>query len=239
MEHSLHLAAKHFVETVSPISSSSVRKKAAAALRLAREGGHLNMEEFDRALHSVDGDDVGEVGHWTDDDGNDDYDDDNDFTPGDALGKALALVKQVRFFFSRSSLLCIVLTHPIQIRMSPQARTFFKSSCIQVGIKPLELLLWIRTRWASLYKFLDRLITLRKVSNLYPYLYPFKQFCRQYSGRRTIHSLGRCQRKGSELAKGPILLRLLSHAEGLGQASGHSRGLTGVFKPSFPLHNPD
>jgi hypothetical protein len=100
MEHSLHLAAKHFVETVSPISSSSVRKKAAAALRLAREGGHLNMEEFDRALHSVDGDDVGEVGHWTDDDGNDDYDDDNDFTPGDALGKALALVKQVRFCFS-------------------------------------------------------------------------------------------------------------------------------------------
>ena len=46
--------------------------------------------------------------------------------------------------------------------MSPQARTFFKSSCSQVGIKPLELLLWIRTRWASLYKFLDRLLTLRK-----------------------------------------------------------------------------
>ena len=48
--------------------------------------------------------------------------------------------------------------------MSPQARTFFKSSCVQVGIKPLELVLWIRTRWASLYKFIDRLLNLRKVS---------------------------------------------------------------------------
>jgi hypothetical protein len=53
--------------------------------------------------------------------------------------------------------------------MSPQARTFFKSSCLQVGIQPLELLLWIRTRWASLYKFLERIIIQRKVcqSSLY------------------------------------------------------------------------
>ena len=40
---------------------------------------------------------------------------------------------------------------------------FFKSSCAQVDIQPLELLLWVRTRWASLYKFLDRLLALRKV----------------------------------------------------------------------------
>jgi len=40
---------------------------------------------------------------------------------------------------------------------------FFQLSCLQVGIKPLELLLWIRTRWASLYKFLVRLILLRLV----------------------------------------------------------------------------
>ena len=47
--------------------------------------------------------------------------------------------------------------------MSPQARTFFKSLCIQVGVKPLKLLLWIRTQWASLYKFLDRILSLQKV----------------------------------------------------------------------------
>ena len=52
----------------------------------------------------------------------------------------------------------------IQIRASPQAHTFFHASCTQVNIQPLELLLWIRTRWASLYRFLNRLLILRKVS---------------------------------------------------------------------------
>jgi hypothetical protein len=47
--------------------------------------------------------------------------------------------------------------------MSPQAKMFFRSSCTQVGVEPRELLLWVRTRWASLYKFLDRILTLRRV----------------------------------------------------------------------------
>ena len=67
--------------------------------------------------------------------------------------------------------------------MSPQARTFFKSSCTQVGVKPLELLLWIRTRWASLYKFLDRLLSLRKVSwssNRYSHLITILQGIDQF-----------------------------------------------------------
>ncbi|KAF8986508.1 hypothetical protein BDQ17DRAFT_1335571 [Cyathus striatus] len=63
----------------------------------------------------------------------DDGDDVFMFTPGDALGKVLALVKQ--------------------IRMSPQARTFFKSTCMQVNINPLELLLWVHTQWGSLHQF--------------------------------------------------------------------------------------
>ena len=51
----------------------------------------------------------------------------------------------------------------VQIRKSPQARVFFKESCKQVGVQPLELLLWIRTWWGSLYKFLDRILQLRGV----------------------------------------------------------------------------
>jgi hypothetical protein len=51
----------------------------------------------------------------------------------------------------------------IQIRASPQARAFFKKSCHQVEVPILQLLLWIRTRWASLYTFLDRLLILKKV----------------------------------------------------------------------------
>jgi hypothetical protein len=96
MEHSLHLAAKHFIEVISPVSLASVRKKAAAALNLAREGGHLNMEELERALFIVD------AANNDDEDSNDystgdglDMDDDPEFMPGDALGKALAFVKQV------------------------------------------------------------------------------------------------------------------------------------------------
>jgi hypothetical protein len=51
----------------------------------------------------------------------------------------------------------------MQIRKSPQARAFFRASCNQVRIDPLELLLWIRTRWGSLFSFLERFIKLKAV----------------------------------------------------------------------------
>ena len=58
MEHSLHLAAKHFVEAIVPAS-------------------HMSNEDLFEGEN----------------DSNDD--DDPEFTSGDSLGKALALVKQV------------------------------------------------------------------------------------------------------------------------------------------------
>jgi hypothetical protein len=72
MEHSLHLAAKHFVQTIAPRSS----KKCGAP------GGEY---ESDPAL-----------------DGNDDDDDDDDgaVDAGNSLGKAIALVKQVCEFIA-------------------------------------------------------------------------------------------------------------------------------------------
>jgi hypothetical protein len=109
MEHSLHLAAKHFVEAVAPASASSIRKKVKAALRSALDGGDLNAHEFDEVLFSMkakgrgrvavgpsdDYDDGGDGDDEDDNDGEDDDEmDDTDFTPGDSLGKALALVKQ-------------------------------------------------------------------------------------------------------------------------------------------------
>jgi hypothetical protein len=97
MEHSLHLAAKHFVEAVAPVSAASIRKNAAAALKMAREGGHLNLEEFGRALYTVDGD-MYTSEFELDSDDEDEDEDETEFTPGDALGKALALVKQVSCF---------------------------------------------------------------------------------------------------------------------------------------------
>jgi hypothetical protein len=44
---------------------------------------------------------------------------------------------------------------------------FFRATCSQVKIKPLELLLWIRTRWGSLFTFLERFIQLKAVRELY------------------------------------------------------------------------
>jgi hypothetical protein len=44
---------------------------------------------------------------------------------------------------------------------------FFRVTCSQVKIKPLELLLWIQTRWGSLFTFLERFIQLKAVRELY------------------------------------------------------------------------
>jgi len=53
-----------------------------------------------------------------------------------------------------------------QIWASPQTCTFFKSSCAQVEVPTLELLLWIWTHWASLYQFHDCILFLCKVAFL-------------------------------------------------------------------------
>jgi hypothetical protein len=64
--------------------------------------------------------------------------------------------------------------------MSPQACEFFRKCCLQANVPVLELLLWVRTQWASLYKCLDRVLTLRKVSSsscsLSPYSANFSNF---------------------------------------------------------------
>ncbi|KAG2035448.1 hypothetical protein BDR03DRAFT_983731 [Suillus americanus] len=66
--------------------------------------------------------------------------DDNDgtsFDAGDSLGKGLALIEQ-----------------------SPQARAFFQKACQEENVPQLELLQWVRTCWALLYKCLDHMLIL-------------------------------------------------------------------------------
>ncbi|KAF8263687.1 hypothetical protein EI94DRAFT_1806841 [Lactarius quietus] len=75
----------------------------------------------------------------------DDNKDNEDIPVGDSLDKAIALVKQ--------------------IHKSPQAQAFFHTTCTQVNITPLELLLWIRTCWGSLFTFLERFIHLKLAVN--------------------------------------------------------------------------
>ncbi|KAF9004688.1 hypothetical protein BDQ17DRAFT_1325506 [Cyathus striatus] len=149
MEHAIHLSAKHFIQAVAPSSPSNLNKKIKAALKKSsHHDGSLDLDELDKELADinleVENEEEGPVEEESNTEGVNEVDSDNDFTflPGDLLGKALALVKQ--------------------IHKSPQAQAYFKSTCSQVNIKPLELLLWICTQWASLYKFLEYFTFLQK-----------------------------------------------------------------------------
>ncbi|KAG1731054.1 uncharacterized protein EDB91DRAFT_1085179 [Suillus paluster] len=62
------------------------------------------------------------------------------FDVGDAVGKALALIKQI----------C----------KSPQAQAFFRKLCKEEGVAVRKILTWVRTRWASLFKCLKRFLSL-------------------------------------------------------------------------------
>ena len=55
----------------------------------------------------------------------------------------------------------------LQIHKSPQARAFFKKCCTEASVTFMELLRWIRTRWASLFKMLKRMLQLRKVFSFF------------------------------------------------------------------------
>ena len=54
MEHSLHVAAKHFVEAVTPASPTAICKKVKAAIQKAKASGTLDLNEVDQALSDVD-----------------------------------------------------------------------------------------------------------------------------------------------------------------------------------------
>ncbi|KAJ7438162.1 ribonuclease H-like domain-containing protein [Mycena latifolia] len=137
IEHAVHIAAKHFVETVAPTPPKPLHKKIRKLLHEACSSGELNEEDVATIISSLGGD-KDEVPEAEDND---------QWTTGDAVGKILALIKQ--------------------IRMSPQAREFFRKCCVQASVPELELLLWVRTRWASLYKCLDRVLTLQKAIHLF------------------------------------------------------------------------
>jgi hypothetical protein len=67
-----------------------------------------------------------------------------DFDPGDTLGKILALVNQIRM-------------------SSDGVRDYLAHSCVMQKIKPIELLLWVRSRWGSLSHCLESTLQVQKV----------------------------------------------------------------------------
>src|ERR1700720_1742001 len=50
-----------------------------------------------------------------------------------------------------------------------QAKAFFATMCHREGLKPLELIKWIRTCWGSMYDLIDRILTNHPVR--YPVFY--------------------------------------------------------------------
>jgi hypothetical protein len=73
-----------------------------------------------------------------------------DFEPGDTLGKLLALVNQVRV-------------------SSQDARDHLAHACTMHNIKPIELRLWVRSRWGSLTHCLSAALEVQKVCYLFIY----------------------------------------------------------------------
>ena len=66
------------------------------------------------------------------------------YDPGDTLGKLLAFVNQVRM-------------------SSEGVREYLAHACVLQSIKPIELHLWVRTRWGSLSHCLDSTLQVQKV----------------------------------------------------------------------------
>jgi hypothetical protein len=113
---------------------------------------HLMKKKLAMATNNTalddDEDDLAMEGQPEDD--GDNSDDDFDFDPKDILGKILAFVNQVR--------------------SSPQARTYFKRLCEEEKVRVLQLLKWVRTRWASLYDLICRLLDVRPACNKFTLL---------------------------------------------------------------------
>jgi hypothetical protein len=104
MEHSLHLAAKHFVQAVAPSSPRTVTRKVKKAFDRATKNGDLDLDSLDRELVGFSFDDGDDESEDSDDD------DVSGFDVGDSLGKALALVNQVYYFIFLSISIALTLT---------------------------------------------------------------------------------------------------------------------------------
>ena len=106
------------------------------ALVMVHNNGKLNLDEFDKALSTINLENVGDQGDG-DGNGNSNGDsadgDDDDFMPGDSLGKALALVKQVQYYP-----LCIITpTNPVFRSGYPSRQEHFSNHhAFRLGSNP-------------------------------------------------------------------------------------------------------
>jgi hypothetical protein len=92
MEHSIHVAAGHFIKAIGPTSSRNVIRKVKKAFKNAGvDDSNLDVEQLGMELD--------EVGDREDDRDDGDGNDSVEFDVGDTVGKALALVTQAGSLF--------------------------------------------------------------------------------------------------------------------------------------------
>ena len=161
MEHSIDLAACHFIQDVSPLSTQKIVKKLKHALMDVAIDDAVNFDVLDACLTA------GGFDSYEGSEGEGDGDEEilNNFDIAVSVGKALALVKQVspQTLERQMQSAQILIKFTLKICASPQACAFFVKSCESVDIPYLQLMLWVRMHWASLYAFLDCTLVLKKV----------------------------------------------------------------------------
>ena len=142
INHSMHRAAYHFIKAFGVPSLTNSKRKLAKKTPDAQETPEVEVGNED------DGGDIDvslEIDATADDaeamlDATV-----TSFDPGDTLGKLLAFVNQVRM-------------------SSEGVREYLARACVLQDIKPLELRLWVRTRWGSLSHCLEATLAVQKVS---------------------------------------------------------------------------
>ena len=149
----MHQAAYHFIRALGVPSMAKIKRKVSR-----RSGDAENRTEDDN--------DNGEDEDKDKDDEDDDDDTDIDvsmaieadaddaeamaattivdYDPGDTLGKLMAFVNQLRM-------------------SSEEVRDYLFRTCTIQNVKPIEILLWIRTRWGSLSHCLESTLSIQKV----------------------------------------------------------------------------
>jgi hypothetical protein len=92
MEHSIDLSARHFIEEVSPSSTSKLLKKIKKAFGNANISETVDLDALNAQLASIDFATDEEEGRTDEEVPDADF---SQFDMADSIGKALALVKQV------------------------------------------------------------------------------------------------------------------------------------------------
>jgi hypothetical protein len=144
----MHRAAYHFINALGIASLTKRKQKRTAENRKAAD---RYEDEVANSSDAEDEDDEADVDVSMDLEA--DADDAEamaetvvvDFEPGDTIGKLLAFVNQVRV-------------------SSEGVREYLAHCCRLQEIKPIELLLWVRSRWGSLSHCLGTVLAVQKVS---------------------------------------------------------------------------